>query len=192
MSTALTREQGDLRDAVADLMAKRSPESEVRRLMAGETGYDPAVWSRTRRDGTARADHSGGVRRRRRRGRRVGRGLRADPGVPCCAHRICPPRYSRRICLSPLTTPPSRRRAAPDRRGDVAHRSRVRRSRIGAAAATPGTAAVESSGAWRLTGEKTYVLDAGAAERLYVLAHTDSGTAVSRWSEMLPASPLRH
>jgi acyl-CoA dehydrogenase len=45
MSAALTREQTDLRDAVADLMAKRSPEQQVRRLMAGDTGHDPAVWT---------------------------------------------------------------------------------------------------------------------------------------------------
>ena len=43
MSAALTREQNDLRDAVADLMAKRSPESEVRRLMTEEIGHDPQV-----------------------------------------------------------------------------------------------------------------------------------------------------
>ncbi len=45
MSTTLTAEQNDLRDAVADLLAKRSPETEVRRLMADDTGYDPAVWA---------------------------------------------------------------------------------------------------------------------------------------------------
>lgn len=45
MSTALSREQTDLRDAVGDLMTKRSPEHEIRRLMADETGYDPALWT---------------------------------------------------------------------------------------------------------------------------------------------------
>ena len=34
MSLTLTREQGDLREAVAELMGKRSAEAEVRRLMA--------------------------------------------------------------------------------------------------------------------------------------------------------------
>jgi len=34
VSAALTREQTDLSRTVADLMAARSPESEVRRLMA--------------------------------------------------------------------------------------------------------------------------------------------------------------
>ena len=45
MSTTLTAEQNDLRAAVTDLLSKRSPETEVRRLMADDTGYDPAVWA---------------------------------------------------------------------------------------------------------------------------------------------------
>ena len=45
VSTALTREQTDLRQTVTDLMAKRSPQNEVRRLMAADDGYDPAVWA---------------------------------------------------------------------------------------------------------------------------------------------------
>ena len=45
MSAALTTEQRDLAEAVADVMAKRSPEAEVRRLMATDSGYDPAVWA---------------------------------------------------------------------------------------------------------------------------------------------------
>ena len=45
MTAALSAEQLDLRQTVADLMAKRSPESEVRRLMATDAGYDPVVWS---------------------------------------------------------------------------------------------------------------------------------------------------
>ena len=45
MSAAFTEQQSDLRDAVADLMAKRSPEAQVRQLMADDTGYDPGVWA---------------------------------------------------------------------------------------------------------------------------------------------------
>ena len=45
MSTVLTDQQNDLRDAVADLMNKRSPEAQVRRLMGDDSGHDPAVWS---------------------------------------------------------------------------------------------------------------------------------------------------
>ena len=45
MSIALTPELIALRDAVADLLSKRSPEAEVRRLMADDTGYDAGVWA---------------------------------------------------------------------------------------------------------------------------------------------------
>ncbi|MGH3175485.1 MAG: acyl-CoA dehydrogenase family protein, partial [Streptosporangiaceae bacterium] len=40
-----TEEQQDLRDMVRRFLAEKSPVSEVRRLMATETGYDPAVWA---------------------------------------------------------------------------------------------------------------------------------------------------
>ena len=43
MSTPLTSEQSDLRDAVTDLLAKRFPEAAVRRLMSSDTGFDPEV-----------------------------------------------------------------------------------------------------------------------------------------------------
>ena len=37
-------EHGQLREAVRDFLAGKSPETEVRRLMETEDGYDPAVW----------------------------------------------------------------------------------------------------------------------------------------------------
>ena len=40
-----TDEQQDLRDMVRRFLAEKSPVSEVRRLMATEAGYDPAVWA---------------------------------------------------------------------------------------------------------------------------------------------------
>ena len=45
MSTVLTEQQNDLRDAVSDLMAKRCSEAQVRRLMADDSGYDADVWT---------------------------------------------------------------------------------------------------------------------------------------------------
>jgi len=40
-----TEEQQDLRDLVRRFLAEKSPVGEVRRLMATEAGYDPAVWA---------------------------------------------------------------------------------------------------------------------------------------------------
>ena len=45
VSTALSREQRDLSEAVAALMAARSSESDVRRLMAESTGGDATTWA---------------------------------------------------------------------------------------------------------------------------------------------------
>src|SRR5215469_5638208 len=48
-----TDEQQDLRDMVRRFLAEKSPVSEVRRLMATEAGYDPAVWAQLGRLGLA-------------------------------------------------------------------------------------------------------------------------------------------
>jgi alkylation response protein AidB-like acyl-CoA dehydrogenase len=44
MNFAFSEEQEELRQAVHRFLADKSPESEVRRLMATAEGYDPAVW----------------------------------------------------------------------------------------------------------------------------------------------------
>jgi alkylation response protein AidB-like acyl-CoA dehydrogenase len=44
MRFAFSDEQNELRHTVRRFLQGRSPESEVRRLMATETGYDPLVW----------------------------------------------------------------------------------------------------------------------------------------------------
>ena len=44
MNFAFSEEQDELRRAVRRFLAKKSPETEVRRLMETADGYDPAVW----------------------------------------------------------------------------------------------------------------------------------------------------
>ncbi|HVC13600.1 MAG TPA: acyl-CoA dehydrogenase family protein [Acidimicrobiales bacterium] len=44
MNFAFSEEQEELRQAVRRFLADKSPQSEVRRLMATAEGYDPAVW----------------------------------------------------------------------------------------------------------------------------------------------------
>ncbi len=44
MNFAFSEEQEELRQAVRRFLADKSPESEVRRLMATKHGYDPVVW----------------------------------------------------------------------------------------------------------------------------------------------------
>jgi alkylation response protein AidB-like acyl-CoA dehydrogenase len=45
MNFAFSEEQEELRSAVKRFLQEKSPETEVRRLMETEEGYDPAVWS---------------------------------------------------------------------------------------------------------------------------------------------------
>jgi len=45
MNLAFSDEQEELRRSVRRFLADKSPESEVRRLMETEAGYDPAVWA---------------------------------------------------------------------------------------------------------------------------------------------------
>jgi len=45
MNFAFSEEQEELRRAVRRFLQEKSPETEVRRLMETEEGYDPAVWS---------------------------------------------------------------------------------------------------------------------------------------------------
>src|SRR6476646_7853379 len=45
MNFAFSEEQEELRKTVRSILESKSPESEVRRLMDTEVGYDPAVWS---------------------------------------------------------------------------------------------------------------------------------------------------
>lgn len=50
MFGTFTEDQEQLRAIVRDFLKDKSPESEVRRLMEAETGYDPAVWAQMARE----------------------------------------------------------------------------------------------------------------------------------------------
>lgn len=50
MFATFTEEQNQLRTLVRDYLREKSPESEVRRLMATDQGYDPAVWTQMARE----------------------------------------------------------------------------------------------------------------------------------------------
>ncbi|MDQ1370478.1 MAG: hypothetical protein QOF20_2831, partial [Acidimicrobiaceae bacterium] len=45
MNLAFSDEQEELRRSVRRFLADKSPESEVRRLMETESGYDAAMWA---------------------------------------------------------------------------------------------------------------------------------------------------
>ena len=195
MSTTLTPEQSDLRDAVADLMAKRFPETEVRRLMADESGHDPALWSALAGMGLL-----GLVIPEEFGGSGAGATELAVVAEQLGCALFCGPYLSTAV-LTPyllLTL------------GDTAESAGVLpRIAAGEAIATvafaeqqagsarpvqhPATVAESATDGWLLTGEKTYVLDAQSADRFYVQAETGSSTSfflVQRDAPGLTVSPL--
>ncbi len=168
--TALTTEQRDLTEAVTDLMAKRSPEAEVRRLMATDTGYDPAVWAELAAMGLlglAIPEEFGGA----------GAGA-VEVGLVMEAMGralLCAPYLSTAV----LTTGLLAALGDSAEQADVLPRIAAGELITTVAFAEAGSARPPRSSAttaradgseWRLSGTKTYVLDAAVAERIYVLA----------------------
>ncbi|WP_328350082.1 acyl-CoA/acyl-ACP dehydrogenase [Mycobacterium sp. NBC_00419] len=188
-SPTLSTEQRDLSEAVADLLAKRSPEAEVRRLMAGDSGYDPALWAELAAMGIlglAIPEQFGGA----------GAGA-VELGVVSermGAALLCAPYLSTAVLTPNLLIALD----DPDEKADVLPRiatgeliTGVAFAEAGSARppAAPATTATPDGPQWRLSGSKTYVLDATAAQRFYVTA--DTGVfAVEHDAPGLTVAPL--
>jgi alkylation response protein AidB-like acyl-CoA dehydrogenase len=168
--SALTTEQQDLAEAVTDLMAKRSPEAEVRRVMATDAGYDPTVWAELAAMGLlglAVPEEFGGA----------GAGA-VEVGLVMEAMGralLCAPYLSTAV----LTTHLLLALGDAKEQADVLPRiaageliTTVAFAEAGSArpAVQPKTVAQSAGFEWRLSGTKTYVLDATIAGRIYVLA----------------------
>lgn len=178
MSTTLTREQTDLRDAVADLMATRSSEPQVRELMSGDTGHDPAVWREMAGMGllglTIPEEFGGagaGAAELAVVSEQMGRSL------------VCGPYLSTAVLtpylLLALADPDECAEALPRiAAGDLITAIAFAEAGSARPPEHPGTTATQSGAGWLLNGEKTYVLDATAAERFYVLADCGSGVGI--------------
>jgi alkylation response protein AidB-like acyl-CoA dehydrogenase len=188
-----TDEQRALRATVADLMAKRSSEHQVRELMATDTGYDPVVWQELGDmglPGLLIPEEMGGS----------GAGP-VELGIvmeEMGGALLCAPYLSTAVLAPNLLSTVD----------DTAERMNTL-PRIAAGELIVGVAFAEGTSAWlpdsiatsaraagdgwRLTGEKTFVLDALSADLLYVLAQTDSGPtifAADRETPGLEAEPL--
>jgi alkylation response protein AidB-like acyl-CoA dehydrogenase len=174
MSAALTIEQRDLTEAVADLMAKRSPEAEVRRLMATDTGYDPAVWAELAAMGLlglAIPERFGGS----------GAGA-VEVGLVMEAMGralLCAPYLSTAVLTTQLLLALGDAKEQADVLPRIAAGELITTVAFAEAGSArpprePNTTARAAGFEWRLWGAKSYVLDATIAQRIYVLA----GTAV--------------
>ena len=177
VSVALTPEQSDLRDAVTDLMVKRSPESEVRRLMT-TGGYDTATWSEMAAMGLL-----GLIVPEEYGGSGAGMAELAVVSEQLGRALLCGPFLSSAVLTPYLLL------ALDDTSECAAALPRLAAGQLIATVAFaeagsarppehPETTAVADATGWLLTGEKTFVLDAPAAGRFYIQAQCGVGTAI--------------
>ena len=174
MSAALTREQTDLRDAVTDLMTKRSPESEVRRLMAGEPGYDSAVWAEMADMGLL-----GLVVPEQFGGSGADAADLAVVAEQTGRSLLCAPFLSTAVLVPHLLLALSDTAESADVLPRIAAGELIATVAFAEAGSArppehPATIATETPDGWKLTGEKTYVLDGSLASRIYVQAESGS------------------
>jgi acyl-CoA dehydrogenase len=175
---SVSDEQRALRSAVADLMARRSAEAQVRALTATDTGFDPAVWRELAAMGLTGlliGEEYGGA----------GAGP-VDMGSAMAgigAALLVSPFLSTAVLVPSLLV----------EAGDAAECAAVL-PRIAAgdliasvafaedgSARLPSTIATSAGAigdAWHVTGYKHFVLDGQSANLFYVLAGTDAGPAV--------------
>ena len=193
MSVALSDEQIDLSRAVADLMAKRSQADQVRRLMADDAGYDTGVWAELAAMGL-----TGLVIGEEFGGAGAGSAELAVVSEQMGRALLCAPYLSTAVMtpylLQALADDAECARVLPRiASGELI--TTVAFAEPGSARPPqhPATLAEPNGDGWRITGEKTYVLDASIAERFYVHAESPSGIgifAVDRGAPGLSVSAL--
>ncbi|MFM8599602.1 MAG: acyl-CoA dehydrogenase family protein [Mycobacterium sp.] len=184
--TALTQQQGDLRDVVGEVMAARSGEAEVRRQMAGDAGYDPDLWAELAGMGLLGLiipeEYGGsgaGATELSVVAEQMGRAL------------LCAPYLSTAVLtpylLAALDDAAESRAVLPRiASGELIATVAFAEAGSTRPPAEPATVASHDAGGWRLTGEKTYVLDAAIADLVYVAAQSGSGTAVFAVERVAP------
>jgi alkylation response protein AidB-like acyl-CoA dehydrogenase len=176
---AFSTEQQELRSMVRDFLADRSPESEVRRLMETEEGYDPAVWSQLGDElgllGLAIPEEYGGA----------GYGF-VELGVvleEAGRALLCAPYFSSVVLAATTVLHSGDDAARKDYLPGLAS-GQVR----GTLALTEDSGrwdeagvtlrAAQTSDGWTLEGHKNFVLDGHTATLILVVARTPSGISL--------------
>lgn len=178
MTPSPTEEHRALRAAVADLLTMRSTEAQVRALMATDTGFDRTAWQQLATMGLLGLligeQHGGANAGPVEVGivaEEMGRALLVGPYLASAV--LVPGLLS---CLgdgaeSAAVLP---RIAA----GDLIATCAFAEDGSARSPSAPATTAHAAGDGWRVTGVKRFVLDAGSAALIYVLAGTDAGPAV--------------
>ena len=178
MSTTMTTEQVDLRTTVTDLMSKRSPETEVRRLMADDTGHDAEMWGEIAGMGLL-----GLIIPERFGGSGAGSAELAVVAEQMGRALLCAPYLSTAVLTPYLLLALDDTDECADvlpriAAGEIVTAVAFAESGTARPPQHPDTTAVRTGDGWQVSGEKAYVLDAAIADRLYIHAESDSGTGI--------------
>ncbi|GAA4663421.1 acyl-CoA dehydrogenase family protein [Gordonia humi] len=174
-----TDEQNQLRELVRDFLREKSPESEVRRLMATDDGYDPALWQQMAQDlglhGLAIPEQYGGH------------------GASWIELGIVLEEMGRALFGSPFFSTVVLAATALIESGDEEAKQRylpaIADGSLVATVAVPehsgrwGTEAVSATAThtpdgWTVTGDQKFVLDGATARLIIVPARTASGISL--------------
>jgi alkylation response protein AidB-like acyl-CoA dehydrogenase len=179
MNLAFNEDQDELRRMVARFLQDKSPETEVRRLMATHEGYDPAVWSQMADQLGLQAliipEEYGGA----------GFGFVELIVVleEMGAALLCAPFFST-VALATTSLLASGDEAAKlELLPGIASGETIATLAITEDAGRPELDAIElpatfEGGTWRLSGSKNYVLDGFTASLILVAARTSEGLSL--------------
>jgi len=176
---AFSEEQEELRKAVRRFLEDKSPETEVRRLMETEDGYDEAVWRQM-------ADQLGlqGLTIPERFG---GSGFGYVELVVVLEEMgralLCAPYFSSVALAANLLMATGDEAAQADYLPSIADGSKIATVALAEASGRwdeegVTVAASDTDGQWRVSGEKLYVLDGHAADLILVAARSADGVSV--------------
>jgi alkylation response protein AidB-like acyl-CoA dehydrogenase len=176
---SFTAEQDQLRDVVREYFRKKSPEHEVRRLMATDDGYDPVVWKQMARElglqGLAIPEQYGGQ----------GFGW-AELGIvleEMGRALVCAPFFSTAVLAATVLLESGDDQAKEDYLPGIADGSLIATVALTEEAGRwdeggvtlPATDTLDG---WTLTGAKHFVLDGGSAQLIIVPARTTKGVSL--------------
>jgi alkylation response protein AidB-like acyl-CoA dehydrogenase len=194
MDFAFRDEHEDLRRTVRDYLRDKSPETEVRRLMESEQGYDPVVWAQMADQlglqGLAVPEEYGGAGFG---ALETGLVLEEMGRALLCAPYLSTSVLATQAILASGDSGAARELLPPITCGVVIATVAFSEPSCGWDAPATDTTVRRTPGRWQLEGTKNLVLDGAQADLILVTAHGDAGVglyAVSGEADGLRRTPL--
>jgi len=176
---ALSDEQQELRRTVRAFLEQKSPETEVRRLMETDEGYDPAVWaqmsSQLGLQGLVIPEELGGSGYTMRE---LGIVLEEMGRVLLCAPFFSTAVLATAALLASGDDAVSKALLPRIASGESIATLALLEERGGWDEDSVQLGATEASGGWTLTGVKSFVLDGHTADTVLVAARTPAGVGL--------------